>query len=136
MLGSEIMNDLRDSKSKYVAVFLAITILTIILFSIGVFVLIGEPFKFVFILRYSIVGIILGVVFVTMLYLKKRIAYILFIIGYFISFSIMFHSFTIKNDGWAGIMGVLSWLIFMGGSIALGVVSELVFLLYKRLKAQ
>lgn len=111
-----------------------IVLLTTGLFSFGSFSLLEITFDMTLVLRYGLVGLVLGIFFFILMHFKLYYGLIIFLIGYMLAFYLLLATYKDGVAGWGDLIGILSWMFVMGASIALSLAIEVIMMLVRKNK--
>ena len=110
---------------------------TVVLLSLAVFVLLGSPFTWSVLINYIILSLVLGLYLFTIMRLHYNLAFILFLIGYFFSFAVLFFAYAGgSQNGFTDLAGFIGFLLIIGLVMVLGVALEILMKTRTNLKEE
>ncbi len=115
---------------KQISISLIFFVMSMALFSVGLYAFLQHPFEWPVFINYGIVSIIISAYLFFIMNRRFNFAFILFVSGYVFAFAIYLYNATKDYSGFLEIAGILSWFVIMGLVIALGLTFE--FLLNSR----
>ncbi|HLR09833.1 MAG TPA: hypothetical protein VK120_00410 [Sporosarcina sp.] len=107
-------------------------IVTFVLLVVGLRNIIGQQVEVMNFIAFVIFGLIIGIIFATMLFYKLNIAVSIFTIAYIVGFFDMFRSFIANPDEQGGAIGILSLFIFTSFGLGLSLFIEFGIRLFKK----
>lgn len=108
----------------YIALFFTIT--TILLMSIGIFVLAQREFEFSLLLSYIILGVIHGIIALGFDYFNKRKGLLIYLVGFIFGYFILLDGLSRPSDGFLQLASLLSAFTITVSAIFIGIIVELI----------
>lgn len=122
---------------KQLTISAIIVALTTALLSLAVFVILGSPFAWSVLINYTILSLVLGIYFFTIMRLRYNLAFVLFLIGYFFAFAVLFFAYTGgSKNGFTDLAGFIGFLMIIGLVMILGVSLEILMKTRNTLKEE
>jgi hypothetical protein len=126
---------LKLEKKNFWMIGLCITVLSFILFAVGMNVYSAVGLSGGNYLAYLVFSLIVGAVAAALLYFRLKIAFVSFAAGLILGFILMFNAFLLSNlSGWGDLAGVLNLMMFTILGLGLGLLIQIVYYLYKKFK--
>lgn len=121
-------------RKNYWIIGLGIAAFSFIMFFIGIKVILGNEINinnFVSMLGFSVLT---GIIVLFLIYFNLRISFLSFITGLVFGFIIMYLNFMNEMSGWGDLIGILSLFIWTAIGLVLGLLLQLGYFLYGKLK--
>ena len=125
---------LKSDKNKYLVVGAGVTIITFIMFFLGVKVILGNQVIIKNIIAYMVFSLLVGAVASFLIFFKLKMAFLAFITGLVIGFFQMYRAFLNGLSGWGDLVGVMLLGVWVIIGLVIGMLIQLGFYLYKRVK--
>ncbi|NLW15407.1 MAG: hypothetical protein GX038_04015 [Erysipelothrix sp.] len=109
---------------KRLIISLVFFVTTLILFSVSVFVFLGEIFSWAVFLNYVTLSFIVAAYAYLVMHFKWNIAFITFALGYVFSFFVLFYNYSKDYTKTLHTAGLITWIIIMILVVALGLSLE------------
>ena len=125
---------LKLDKNKYLFVGVSITIISFILFFIGVKVVLGNQVTIKNIIAYMVFSLLVGALASSLIFFKLKIGFVAFVTGLVIGFFQMYRAFLNGMSGWGDLVGVMLLGVWVIIGLVIGMLIQLGFYLYKKVK--
>ncbi|HYE10729.1 MAG TPA: hypothetical protein VEF53_11170, partial [Patescibacteria group bacterium] len=86
------------------------------------------------ILGYTVFSMVLGMISTVLYLMKPKIAYLIFNLGIVVGYIVMYVTFMSDMDGWEDLSGLLSLFIWILIGLGVGLLIQLGYFLYKKMK--
>lgn len=121
-------------KKQFWVVGLIVTVLVFIFLFVGIRVILGNAVYAGNILAFGIYSVLMGAIASLLVFFGLKIALTAYLGGLVLGFLMMYQIFSNGMSGWgdlAGILSLMTWTVF---GLAIGILIQLVYFLYKRFK--
>ena len=126
--------DMNDRNRKLLINFLLVTLFSFALIFIGVMFVADKTVYAQNIFGYAVFSIVLGLISTGLYLMKPKIAYIIFNLGIIVGYIVMYVTFMSDMNGWEDLSGLLSLFIWILIGLGIGLIAQLGFYLYKKIK--
>ncbi len=121
---------------RQIAISVIFVALTMTLFSIAVFGILGTPYEGHILLNYFFMGVAFGLYVFILIQLKLNAAFLLFVLGYVFSFGTLYYVYSFATEGFGELAGFLGWMIIMALVVALGITLEILLHIRRKQRIQ
>ena len=125
---------LKLDNNKYLFVGVSITIISFIIFFIGVKVVLGNQVTIKNLIAYMVFSLLVGALASSLIFFKLKIGFVAFVTGLVIGFFQMYRAFLNGLSGWGDLVGVMLLGVWVIIGLVIGMLIQLGFYLYKRVK--
>ena len=105
---------------------LAFSILTFILFYLGVSSILKQDITSQNLLAYLVFSLLVGLIVGVLRSLKHRYGFYIFIVAYLLGMGSMMYSFSLELSGWGDLIGLLQMFMIVGGGSVLALIVEII----------
>lgn len=125
---------MNDRNRKLIINFILVALFSFALIFIGVRFVADKTIYAQNVLGYTVFSMVLGMVSTALYLMKPKIAFMIFNLGIIVGYIVMYVTFMSDMDGWEDLSGLLSLFIWILIGLGVGLLVQLGYYLYKKMK--
>lgn len=129
-----MINVLNQNRKNWYIIGLALTLISFSLLYTGIRVILGNELVARNLVAFAVFSLIVGGVASVLTYFRWKIAFIVYLAGMVIGYIEMYRAFSNGISGWGDLVGLMSLLVWLIIGLIAGVVLEMAYKLYKKIR--